>query len=299
MKIRIDKLITQLDTSLSRADAKNLIESGGVFAGGKQIFKPSEQVEDSASIKINENILAQIKKSHKIDLNPDSSIKFEIIYEDDDIAIIEKPAGLVVHPSHSHRDKTLASGLIAKWPQIRDVGEDPARPGIVHRLDKDVSGIMAIAKTNKGFFHLKKQFQDRTAKKTYFALVYGKPQQEEGIIENRIARSKDEPTKQVISAEGKHAITKYRVLSVETRLIASLQIKQSLIECNPLTGRMHQIRLHLASIGCPIVGDKKYLPKNLLKIDTADRIMLHAKSLEVELINGERKGFKGNLFGFR
>lgn len=297
MKIRLDKIIVKFNPSLSRADARKLIESGGVFAGGKKILKPDEQFEESEKIEITGNMLSRIIKSREIDLNPDSSVEFGFIYEGEDFAVIEKPAGLAVHPSHSHRKGTLANGLLAKWPQTRGVGEDPARPGIVHRLDKDVSGIMAIAKTNKGFFHLKKQFQNRSIKKTYIALVYGKPPEEKGVIKGAIARSKFEPTKQIISGKGKEAITEYRIFSGDLLPNFNLNFQFpktgfSLLEVRPLTGRMHQIRVHLAGIGCPIAGDKKYLPKNLLKIDNFGRIMLHSQSLEIELMDGKRRKFE-------
>jgi len=284
MKQRLDKILTEIYPDLSRADIKRLIENQAVFISGRSAVKPSEKIEQAELIKIDKDKLAEIKELQKIDLNPDVNIKFDVIYEDDDIAIIEKPAGLVVHPAYSHKSKTLVNGLLARWPQIADVGDDLTRPGIVHRLDKDVSGIMAVAKSQNGFQSLKKQFQRRAIKKTYIAIVYGKPLVGSGVITGAITRSKYKPTKQIISESGKEAITEYRV--IENRG------DKSLIECYPLTGRMHQIRVHLSSIGCPIVGDKKYLPKNLLKIDTANRIMLHAKSLKIDLISGEKRKFK-------
>ncbi|MFH1030108.1 MAG: RluA family pseudouridine synthase [bacterium] len=314
MKLRVDKIIAQKYPEFSRSDIKKLVEYQGVFIDGKALKKPSEKAEETAEIKIEEEILEKIRGLKNVDLSPDKSIKFEVVYEDDDIAIIEKLAGLTVHPSKTQKSGTLVNALVARWPQILNVGEDSFRPGIVHRLDKDVSGIMAVAKTNEGFHHLKNQFQNRTAKKVYLALVYGKPIEKEGIIKGAIARSKREPVKQIISDSGREAATEYKV--IDAGFLSSFSPlpmggiysfsppfgggvgggespnhSYSLLECRPLTGRMHQIRVHLASIGCPIVGDKKYLPKNLLKIDTSDRIMLYSQSLEIELLNGERRKF--------
>jgi len=291
MKQRIDKIIAREYSSLSRSDIKKLIEDEGIFISGKIITDLSKQIDIDTVIKIDEQKLLKIKEEKGIIIKSDSSIKIDIIYEDDDIAVIEKPAGLAVHPARSYRGKTIVSGLVVIWPNIIAVGDDLARPGIVHRLDKDVSGVMAIAKTNKGFYHLKKQFQDRTVKKKYIAVVYGKPIENEGVIEGAIARSKYNPVKQTISDDGKPAITEYKVVG-QFPLQKGIQGVFTVIECHPLTGRMHQIRVHLASIGCPIVGDKKYLPKSLLKTDKSDRIMLFAKSIEIEMLDGKRRMFE-------
>jgi len=183
----------------------------------------------------------------------------------------------------------LVNGLIAKWPDIVLAGDDPSRPGIVHRLDKDVSGVLAIAKTQKGFDHLKRQFKNRTVVKKYKALVYGSPPSEAGRVKGRIKRSKYNPIKQMVSDDetGKEAITKYKVL--EKKIKDGKEM--SLLEVQTFTGRMHQIRVHLASIGCPIVGDKKYLPSQMAKNDHENRIMLWAVSLRIKMLDGEEREF--------
>ncbi|TRZ77165.1 RluA family pseudouridine synthase [bacterium] len=281
---------------LSRASIKKAIENGGVFVNGKVERDAGKKIIESAEVKLDEKMFNKIVDSGTANtvLQADDEIseKIKVVYEDDDIAIIEKPAGLVVHVDNLHKEKTLSNGLIAKWPEIISVGDDPSRPGIVHRLDKDVSGVMVIAKTQRGFDHLKKQFKNREITKKYIAVVHGTPLSVEGRIEGRIKRSKYNPTKQMISDDetGKEAITKYKVL--EKKIINDKEM--SLLEVQTFTGRMHQIRVHLASIGCPIVGDKKYLPSEMAKADKSDRIMLHAELLRIKMLGGGEREFTIN-----
>lgn len=227
--------------------------------------------------------------------------KLDIIAETDDYLVINKPCGLVVHPvkpplappykrgeSDGH---TLADILIAKYPKIKKVGEDAARPGIVHRLDKDVSGVMVIAKMQEMFMHLKKQFQERTIKKEYIALVYGKIEKPNGIINFPIARSEKDGVKMAarpLNQGGREAITEFTVLKhLPKWTLLSVQIK---------TGRMHQIRVHLNAYGHPIVGDNIYKPKKLKPTDKfGNRLFLHAWHLEFTDLAGEWKKFEAPL----
>ena len=218
----------------------------------------------------------------------------KIIYEDKDVLVINKPAGLLVHPTHkkfmygaSPSGKTLIDWLLEKYPAIKKVGDDPAnRPGIVHRLDKETSGVMIIAKTQKSFEFLKKQFQARLVKKNYIALVWGKFEMRSGIIEKPMGIKTgtlkrtvkiDESTKLV-----KEAKTIYRVKKELG--------PYSLVEVEPLTGRTHQIRVHLASIKHPVVGDRLYSQRDLPA--GVKRLFLHAESLELTLPNGEKRKFE-------
>jgi len=204
----------------------------------------------------------------------------KIIYEDKDILAINKPTGLVVHGENS-----LVDWLIKKYPEIKGVGEDPERPGIVHRLDKDTSGVLLIAKNQKSFEYLKEQFQNRKIKKKYIVLVCGKLKVESGVIDLPIGRSKT-PLKRLASekARGKlrEAITEYKVIKKFDNY--------TLVEAFPKTGRTHQIRVHFKAIGHPVAGDKLYGRQNNL-----NRQFLHANSLEFNLLNGARIKLEADL----
>jgi 23S rRNA pseudouridine1911/1915/1917 synthase len=223
-------------------------------------------------------------------------MKIDIIYEDDDILVVNKPPGLLVHPdsnSKSTGEKTLVDWLIECCPSVENVGDSPTgkqnRPGIVHRLDKDTSGILIIAKNQKTFEYFKKLFQEHKIKKTYHALTYGRISPKNGIIKKNIFL-KPGTTKRTIHGGKleKEAITEYRVLRYLNNF--------SWVELIPKTGRTHQIRVHLSSIGHPIVGDQLYCPKNLRgTAENVDRQMLHAYSLEFTLSGGERIMLEADL----
>ncbi len=219
---------------------------------------------------------------------------FEVLYEDNDVLAINKPAGLLVHRANAEDTSwTLVDALLKRNPEIAGVGEAPEeRPGIVHRLDKTASGVMIVAKNQSAFEHLKRQFTDRLAKKEYLALVYGKMEQAAGEINFRIGRSKRSGKMVAMpedSEEGREAITLYDVLEeYPTTSLLKVQIK---------TGRTHQIRAHMQAVDHPIVGDplyKKKLMKNINHIEL-DRIFLHAAKLTIELPNGETKTFETPL----
>ncbi len=201
-----------------------------------------------------------------------------IIFENNDFLIINKPAGLIVHPTTFKEENTLVDFLIEYCPQIKNVGDDTnARPGIVHRLDKDVSGLMVIAKTQAAFDFLKKQFQERKVKKEYYALVYGEVKEKKGIIDLALGFSKRKSKiKMTVFSQNKSksAITEYEVLKkIFNFTLLKVKIK---------TGRTHQIRAHLNFIGHPILGDRIYRNKGLerkIKQKKLDRIFLHCFKL--------------------
>lgn len=212
----------------------------------------------------------------------------KIIFENDDIIVIDKPAGLIVHPTNKSQD-TLINKIITCYPKIKSVGDDPRRPGIVHRLDKDTSGLMIIAKKNSGFKYLKKQFQQRKIIKHYIALVIGKVKDRKGTITKAISRSKKDRKKRsaLLDDKAKSAWTEYKVLK---------RFKDyTLLEVYPKTGRTHQIRVHLASIGHPIVGDKQYKFKRQPVPANLSRQFLHASYLKFRLPNGKIGEFKSDL----
>ncbi len=236
--------------------------------------------------------------------------KIEIIYEDKNLLVINKPASLLVHqekisqpkawaqgPSASDRGRlrtekiyefTLVDWLRKKYPEIKDVGDDPEnRPGIVHRLDKNTSGVLVVAKNQKTFLFFKEQFQKRKVKKIYWTLVHGTPKEKRGIISKAIAFGKKRVLKRTLSIFGKPAETKYKVLKNFGTF--------SLIEAQPLTGRTHQIRLHLKSIGHPIVGDPLYKFKRQRDPWGIKRQFLHAYSITLQTPEGKEKTFTAPL----
>jgi len=213
----------------------------------------------------------------------------KIIFQNQDFIVVDKPAGLAVHagvgtsdPPASSREasragKTLVDFLLEKFPEIAPVGDDPKiRPGIVHRLDKETSGVMVVARNQKYFEYLKDLFKNRQIEKKYLALVHGKLKEKEGQVEGEMGRSKKDFRKQAL-VRGKIAVRKERYSLTHFKVKKEFEVS-TLLEVTPKTGRMHQIRVHLHSIGHPIVGDKKYSFKEHKKI-SVPRMMLHAKSI--------------------
>jgi len=212
--------------------------------------------------------------------------EINIICQSNDFLIIEKPVGILVHPTKYQKEGTIVDFLVEKYPEIKKIGQQN-RPGIVHRLDKDVSGLMVVAKNEDSYKHLVEQFQKNQVKKKYLALVCGQPAKETGIIDWPIGRTKKGKLVAVKSRKKikfeKSALTKYRILR---------RFKEhALIEVEPLTGRTHQIRLHLKAIGCPIVGNNKYAK---IKNDLG-RIFLHASYLGFYDLEGKWQEFKSEL----
>ncbi|KKW32864.1 MAG: Pseudouridine synthase [Candidatus Uhrbacteria bacterium GW2011_GWA2_52_8d] len=211
----------------------------------------------------------------------------DLVYEDDDLLVINKPAGLLVHEAlKDERRVTVVDGLLERYAEIAHVGDDPIRPGIVHRLDKDVSGLMVIAKTQAAFDSLKNQFQNRTIHKEYLALVYGTLPKETDTITLKIDRSKNKGrmVARTGSQEGKEAITVYDVLKrFSTATYVNVKI---------LTGRTHQIRVHFQALGYPIVGDKLYKVKRMkFREIPLPRLFLHSHKLSIRLMDGKEKSF--------
>lgn len=206
-----------------------------------------------------------------------------VIYEDENFLAIDKPAGLLTHPTASSKEDTLVDWTLKRYPEIKKVG-DPDRPGIVHRLDRDTSGIILVSRNQKYFEYLKNLFQARAIRKTYRALVYGRVMPKKGIIEKEI-KVKSGTTKRTVfkGRSEKAAVTEYKALKHFALILPNgLKSHFSWLEVSPLTGRTHQIRVHLASIGHPVVGDKLYGPKKPkeVQLPNINRQMLHAYSLE-------------------
>jgi 23S rRNA pseudouridine1911/1915/1917 synthase len=201
----------------------------------------------------------------------------KIIFENKDIIIVDKPVGLAVHAGVNTSESTLVDFLLQKFPKIKNVGDAPEiRPGIVHRLDKETSGVMIVARNKESFEYLKDLFKSRKIEKKYLALVHGKLKVKEGRVEGEMGRSKKDFRKQAL-VRGKISVRKERYSLTDYKVKKEFE-KETLLEVSPKTGRMHQIRVHLHSIGHPIIGDKKYTFKEYKNID-APRMFLHAASI--------------------
>ncbi|MBU1178375.1 RluA family pseudouridine synthase [Patescibacteria group bacterium] len=279
---RLDVLLARKLPDLSRSVSKKYIEAGCVVIGGKKV-KASYKLNDQDIISIN-----LPEKSTPPKLAPDN-IKLDIVYEDDDIVIINKPAGMVVHPDNTHKTGTLVNALLNYYPPIKDVGE-PDRPGIVHRLDKDTSGLVICAKTGKAYKYLVGKFKSREITKKYYALVFGKVKDKKGIITYSLSKNKSGTAKMTVAID-KEAVTEYKV----KEYYRGEDQDYTLLEISPKTGRTHQIRIHLAKIGHPIVGDQLYSFKQHRRECPLQRQFLHAFRLDFKLPSGENKSFKIGL----
>jgi len=226
-----------------------------------------------------------------------------VIYEDADVLVINKPAGLIVHRDGRNEEPSVADWVLENYPSINGVGEDwispqgevVPRPGIVHRIDRTTSGVLVIAKTEESFSFLKQQFQDRTLTKKYKALVYGQPKEESGVIEAEIGRTKKKPRKWIANfAHGKKraAITHWKILGRYSDPESGEKL--SYIELEPKTGRTHQIRVHLKAIHHPIVCDHIYAAGRPCLLGF-ERPALHARSITFEKHSGEKLSFEAPL----
>ena len=240
---RLDTFIARRCPELSRSHARRLIDEGLVSVNGRQA-KPSERVRAGLSVSVT------VPPPETVTLVPEA-IPLTIIYQDGDIIVLDKPAGLTVHPAPGHPSGTLVNALLAACPDLRGIA-GTLRPGIVHRLDKDTSGLMVVAKNDRAQRALQRQLKDRDVRKTYLALVRGVPAPREGTIAAPIGRHPKNRKKMAVVADGREATTRYRVREE----IAGGQY--SLLEVEPVTGRTHQIRVHLAAVGHPVVGDATY-----------------------------------------
>lgn len=239
---RIDKYLADIYKDKSRSFIQRLIKRREIRVNGEAI-KSNYRLEPGDIIEIGD------MKEEKIELVP-QNLNIKIIYEDSSIALIEKPVDMIVHPSKNNRDRTLVNGLLYQIDELSTAGEY-FRPGIVHRLDKNTSGIMLVSKTNKAYYSLVEQFKNRTVERGYLALVWGNLSEKEGLIDAPIGRDPNDRTKMcVIDKNSKEALTEYKLLE---------EYKDySLVAYSLKTGRMHQIRVHSAYMGHPVIGDDRY-----------------------------------------
>ncbi len=272
-------LIDSWEQAKSRSDIQRAIKAGEISIDGKPTYRASIKVHDNQVIRVTRGAEATP------DLIVPANIPLNVDYEDDDIAVIDKPFGMIVHPGAGHTSNTLVNAAAHLWPRITEVGE-PDRPGIVHRLDRDTSGLMVIALNDGAYAKLSEMIRDRKITRIYTALVHGIPEPSEGVVDAPIGRDQHHRTRQAISEAGRPSRTHYRV-EYELGELAFLEVRLE-------TGRMHQIRVHMAAVGHPVVGDQTYGKRN----NSADlnRQFLHASKLEFDHpISGEPLSFASEL----
>lgn len=261
---RLDKIVSNLNKDISREAIQRMIKTGKILVNGKQ---------EKASFKttIGDIITLEEEIPEEIELKP-QEMPLDIIYEDNDMLVINKGKGIVVHPGNGNPDGTLANAVMARCKDSLSGIGGKIRPGIVHRIDKDTSGLIIVAKNDASHIALSKQIQDRKVKKTYIALVRGVIKENEATINMPIGRSTKDRKKMAVTKDGKEAITHFTVLKRYNGF--------TLLEVKIETGRTHQIRVHLSEIGYPIVGDEVYSNgKNPFSVKGQ---MLHAKRLELK-----------------
>jgi 23S rRNA pseudouridine1911/1915/1917 synthase len=274
---RLDLFITAAIPRLSRSAVQRLIKAGDVLVNQRP-SKPAYKLVAGDTITVT------IPPPELQEVEPED-IPLDLLYEDADLAAVNKPAGMVTHPAFGNRSGTLVNAALARWPQMRDVGSDD-RLGVVHRLDKDASGVITLAKTADALADLQAQFKTRTVYKRYVALVEGVPASHEGIIEAPIGRDPRQRKRMAVLRDGRPAVTRYDLLEDFSAY--------ALLSVEPGTGRTHQIRVHLAWLGHPVVGDDVYgRRKQPIKMK---RIFLHAAELHVDSPStGERLRFEAPL----
>lgn len=279
---RIDVRLTELYPDFSRSRIKGLIEAGFVKVNGETVLKASAKVSAADAVEV------EIPPPVPAEPEPED-IPLSVIFEDDHILVVNKPAGLVVHPAPGHHTGTLVNAVLHHCPDLKGIG-GVARPGIVHRLDQDTSGVMIVAKSQPAMDRLTKEFSSHEhIRKIYLAVVRGYPVPAEGRVENLIGRSPfDRKKMAVVQKNGKPAVTCYSVLErKELPLRPDIPGKKSetysLVKCRIETGRTHQIRVHMKSLGCPICGDTVYGSQadDRRLADPPSRQLLHAWKLSL------------------
>lgn len=280
---RLDRIVALIG-DVSRSEAAATIAAGGVRVDGATAPSGKIRLVEGQRVEVDPSAIPEPPLP-----SADATVEFGVVFEDDAVIVIDKPAGLVVHPGAGNMDGTLVSGLLARYPEIDGVGGDPLRPGIVHRLDAGSSGLLVVARTDEAAEQLIAQFADHSATRRYDAVVWGVPDAPHGIIDAPIGRDRGDPLKMAVVAGGRHARTDYRVVGTyHTPALVSR------LECRLETGRTHQIRVHLSSINHPLVGDPTYSQRRPMLGLT--RPFLHAAELAFDHpTSGERVTFTSPL----
>ncbi len=267
---RLDRVVAML-TSRPRAEVDRIVADGRVRVGGRTMTKTGRRLRSGERLEVD-------LPPERVDpaTTADASVEVPVVYADEHIVVVDKPAGLVVHPGAGHRRGTLVQGLLARYPDIVALGEAPGaeeRPGIVHRLDRGTSGLLVVARTARARDGLVAQLASRDVVRRYQALLSGTVDSDEGIIDAPLGRAERDPTRIVVRTDGKPARTRYRVQARYSPAPVA-----TLVEARLETGRTHQIRVHAAAIGHPVVGDERYGGPALPGL-AADRPWLHAAGL--------------------
>jgi 23S rRNA pseudouridine1911/1915/1917 synthase len=279
---RLDRVVS-LMTGLSRAESAALVDGGSVRIGGRTVTTKSRRLATGERLGID---LPDAPSA----VAPEPDVAVAAVYADESVIVVDKPAGLVVHPGAGNRTGTLVNGLLARFPDLAAHSwPDPERPGIVHRLDKGTSGLLMVARTPADLTALAAQLAARTIERRYLALVWGSVVADQGVVDAPIGRSAAAPTRMAVRADGRRAVTRYTVVRRWSEV--------TLVECGLETGRTHQIRVHLAAIGHPVVGDDRYRGRaSVLSGVGAGRPFLHAAVLGLDHpASGERLRFESPL----
>ncbi|CDZ99435.1 Ribosomal large subunit pseudouridine synthase D [Jeotgalicoccus saudimassiliensis] len=273
---RLDTVLAGIVPDTSRTDIQNRVKSGHITVNGKTV-KPNYKVKDGDHIEFFE------RENVEADIEPEN-LNLEIVYEDDDVAVVNKERGMVVHPAAGHASGTLVNGLMAQLDNLSGINGE-LRPGIVHRIDKDTSGLLMVAKHDVSHRHLVDQLVEKSVTRKYTALVHGVIPHNLGTIEAPIGRNPKERQDMAVVDDGKEAVTHFNVLERFDKF--------TLVECILETGRTHQIRVHMKYIGYPLAGDPKYGPRKTLDVGGQ---LLHAGTLGfTHPKTGERLEFKSEL----
>lgn len=243
---RVDRVVAML-IDCSRTEAANLVDEGKVRLDGEAVTTRSARVRAGQEIHIDATGVGE-----PVVLVPDETVALAVVHEDADLVVVDKPAGLVVHPGAGNQTGTLVNGAVARWPEMAEVG-DPLRPGVVHRIDQGTSGLLVLARSARAYESLVEQFSSRSVEREYRALAWGHVEPAVGMIEAPIGRSQRDPTRMTVSNTGREARTRYEVID---RFTDPNDI--TYLSCRLETGRTHQIRVHLSALGHPVVGDGRY-----------------------------------------
>lgn len=291
--MRVDRAVSIL-TGVSRSEAAALVAGGRVAVDGRPV------VQRSAALAAGSELTVALP-AHAAALEPDATVPFEVVYEDPDLVVVDKPAGVVVHPGAGSPNGTLIAGLLSRYPDIGALGSlsDPARPGVVHRLDKGTSGLLVVARTPVAYRSLVAQMGARTVGRRYLALVAGDVADDRGVVDAPIGRSARTPTRMAVTPTGRPARTRYVVVQRVDRLFVKgswTARRASLLACTLETGRTHQIRVHLAAIGHSVIGDDRYGAPSTRGVLEAGRLFLHAAELSIDHpVSGARLSWSSAL----
>ena len=262
---RVDRVIAFF-SGLSRSKVSDLISKRLILRNGIPIKKGSEIVHTNDEISMPNLVDEAVEE-----IASDESIDFEVVFEDDSVIVVSKPSGLIVHPGSGIANGTLVNGLAAQFPDLREIG-DPTRLGLVHRLDKGTSGLLIVARTPEALENLKFQMQERHVHRQYFAIVAGHVESNKGVVDAPLGRDPKNPLKRAVINSGKYARTHYEI---DQKYESPFKV--SMLNCRLETGRTHQIRVHLAAIGHPVLGDELYGGRT--SFNSENRLALHAQML--------------------